>query len=534
MRTEINLTPKAVREQLSRIVKSSEFSNSPKLKKFLQFIVEQTLTGRETKIKGYTIALEVYGKTGDFESEKDPIVRVEARRLRRLLDHYYRYDGKQDPILIQVPKGGYVPIFALNRPSAAADRKIAHPDNTLTSNQQGVPLVAVLPFESVCDDAKIDNFAIGLTEEIIADLTHYENYRVFDFRTIASDQDQPFDISDISCSQIVDYVLTGKVQKSGHIVKVTASLADTQAGTHLWAKSYKQELNMTNLFDVQDEITHQVVATIADLYGIIPRVLYQKSRHSRPKILTSYHGILQFQYYNLNPSKNTAEQARKALKKTIKSDPEYALAWAMLAELDADDHGLLYGNIDQPLEQATQAAQRAVKLNSKCQYARFAAAYVHFHKNERDLFLREAKNAVGLNPHAAHIVGFTGLLIALIGEWDHGISLVHQSMKQNPDFPGYFHIANCLKFYSQEDFRKALDAGLLIKMPEFFWDPMLRTAIYGQLGRRDEAKASASELLELIPDFENRGRRLISNFVKINDLVEDLIESIKKVGINIF
>ena len=269
MNANSDLTPKAVREQLSRILNSSEFSRSTKLKRFLQFIVEQTLTGRENKIKGYTIALEVYGKTDDFESEKDPIVRVEARRLRRLLDHYYRNDGKQDPILIQVPIGRYVPIFASNLPSAAADRKIAHLDNTLTSNQQGIPLISVLPFESVCDDAKIDYFAIGLTEEIVADITRYENCRVVDFRTIASDQDRPFDISDISRSHIADYVLTGKVQKSGHIVKVTASLADTQAGTNLWAKSYKQELNMTNLFDVQDEITHQVVATIADHFGIL-------------------------------------------------------------------------------------------------------------------------------------------------------------------------------------------------------------------------------------------------------------------------
>ena len=528
-----DLTPKAVRKQLSRILNSSEFSRSTKLKQFLQFVVEQTLTGRETKIKGYTIALEVYGKTDDFESEKDPIVRVEARRLRSLLDHYYRNAGKQDPILIQVPKGRYVPIFAPNLPSEAVDRKIAHPDYTLTPNQRWVPIISVLPFESVSDSANIDYFAVGLIEEIIADLTRYENCRVVDSRAMTSYQDQICEISDISRLQSADYVLTGKVMNIGHTVKVNASLLDTQSGIKLWANTYKQKLNIANFFDVQDKITHQVVAMIADHYGIIPRALYQKSHRSRPKKLESYNGILQFQYYNLNPSRKSAEHARKALKKTIKDDPDYALAWAMLAELDADDHGLQYGNIEQSLEQARKAAREAVNLEPKCQYARFAVAYVHFHKNELDLFLHEAKNTIELNPYAAHIVGFTGLLIALIGEWNFGLSLVQKSMNLNPLFPGYFHIANCLKFYSQKDYRKALEEVLLIKMPQFFWDPMLRIAIYGQLSRQDEARESASELLELIPDFENMGRKLISNFVKINYLVDDIIEGIKKIGIDI-
>ena len=90
----------AIRAQLAQILQSAEFRASDKQRKFLRFIVEETLVGRDALLKGYTIAVEVYGRTEGFDPQVDPIVRVEAGRLRRALEHYYLTAGKDDPMRI--------------------------------------------------------------------------------------------------------------------------------------------------------------------------------------------------------------------------------------------------------------------------------------------------------------------------------------------------------------------------------------------------------------------------------------------------
>ena len=105
------LKPRAIDKQLRRIVSSPEFKATARQKKFLRFVVEKTLEGQADEIKGYTVATSVFGRKETFDQATDPIVSVEARRLRRALEHYYLVAGVQDPILIDIPKGGYVPTF---------------------------------------------------------------------------------------------------------------------------------------------------------------------------------------------------------------------------------------------------------------------------------------------------------------------------------------------------------------------------------------------------------------------------------------
>ncbi|MGE4372106.1 MAG: tetratricopeptide repeat protein [Xanthobacter sp.] len=100
-----------VRAALERVLASDDLRSSPRLAAFLRFVVEATLAGRAEQIKGYTIAVEALGRPTSFDPQADPIVRVEATRLRRALQGYYGGDGLTDPLRILVPKGGYVPVF---------------------------------------------------------------------------------------------------------------------------------------------------------------------------------------------------------------------------------------------------------------------------------------------------------------------------------------------------------------------------------------------------------------------------------------
>ncbi len=100
-----------IRLALSRIVNSRTFRDSYRLSSFLSFIVEMTLAGHGDKLKAYTIAVEALGRGANFDPQTDPIVRVEAGRMRQALARYYSGSGRDDPLVIEVPRGSYVPAF---------------------------------------------------------------------------------------------------------------------------------------------------------------------------------------------------------------------------------------------------------------------------------------------------------------------------------------------------------------------------------------------------------------------------------------
>jgi len=123
--------PDDIRRELNRIINSSSFRDAYRLTSFLSFIVEMTLMGHSKKLKAYTIAVEALDRGADFDPQVDPIVRVEAVRLRQALARYYSGAGRDDPLLIEVSRGSYVPAFRhrnasdRHKPGAAAPPRAA-------------------------------------------------------------------------------------------------------------------------------------------------------------------------------------------------------------------------------------------------------------------------------------------------------------------------------------------------------------------------------------------------------------------------
>ncbi len=139
----MTLPADAVRAQLARILASEIFSRSDRLTTFLTFIVEQSLDGRGVELKEHVLAMEVYGKTSDFDAGLDPIVRVDARRLRDKLREYYA-SAPHDTIIISVPKGSYAPAFETNGHATPAVVDAIRPARTFTSRVWSVRGAMVL------------------------------------------------------------------------------------------------------------------------------------------------------------------------------------------------------------------------------------------------------------------------------------------------------------------------------------------------------------------------------------------------------
>src|SRR6187402_706878 len=130
---------KTVRQQLDRMLASPTFQQVDRLKRFLSFIVTETIAGRGSDLKEYVIGVQVFGKEASFDPRTDPIVRVQARRLRTRLARYYQDEGNSDEIVVDLPKGGYAPVFRPRGEAPAAKRSV-------TAALVGRNTVAVLPW----------------------------------------------------------------------------------------------------------------------------------------------------------------------------------------------------------------------------------------------------------------------------------------------------------------------------------------------------------------------------------------------------
>src|SRR5947209_7582794 len=164
--TSLNGTDeRGVRLQLDRILSSREFSNAERMRRFLQLVVCEALGGRAGDLKEYPIGVAVFDRPASFDPSIDPIVRVEARRLRAKLDNYYQGEGRGDSILIELPKGRYTPRFTPREASPSAP-------------QPGPNVIAVLPFQNVGGSEEGRYFADGLTWELTHRLTAVQGLSV--------------------------------------------------------------------------------------------------------------------------------------------------------------------------------------------------------------------------------------------------------------------------------------------------------------------------------------------------------------------
>jgi adenylate cyclase len=530
MAADNNPSLETIRVQLERLLQSVDFRASNKQRKFLNFVVDETLKGRTSQVKGYTIAVAVYGRTESFDPQVDPIVRVEAGRLRRALEHYYLTAGKNDPVRIEIPKGGYVPTFnkVQNPPSGAKKQPSEPEDSALTSG----PSVAVMPLINLTNEKEQDYFTDGLTEELTNELARYQDFQVMASQSTMRFKGQDVDPKEVGVALGVRFLLMGSFRMDSKTLKVTIRLLDTSTTEQIWGESYKRDQTAAELIEIQEEIATRVIGAIADQFGIIKRRLSRESRKKAPADIKVYDAILRFYHYETELTPVAFEKALAALELAIEIDQEYGLAWAMLSHLHADNYALGFCEIEAPLEKALTFAQKGVALAPENQFARDALSLVYFHRGDKDSFLQHVEQTIALNPNSPYVVGVAGWHMTLYGEWGRGLKLLKKGMKLNPYHPSWFCLAPFMDCYNRGEYENALSEAMKFNFPEIYLDPMMRAAALGQLGRQNEAKAAVAQLLKLEPDFATRGRWIINRYVKVDNLIDKVIEGLRKAGLS--
>jgi TolB-like protein len=239
---------KAVRAQLEKILVSPGFVRSKRLGLFLRFTVEQYLEGRQNSLKEYLVGVEVFKKLESFDPRVDSIVRVEARRLRSKLERYYESEGRNDATIIRFRKGSYVPVI-MSQEQLIRERAL-QPEFTPSTRHK--KLIGIGQFTYLGTDPN-QNFCSGLSEDLVTALMKLQGLKVVARKPATSGAIGSEDTG-------VDYLLEGSFREGANRLRTCVQLIDLKAGVYFWSETFERDL--TNSFDLQDEICRSVAAAL--------------------------------------------------------------------------------------------------------------------------------------------------------------------------------------------------------------------------------------------------------------------------------
>jgi adenylate cyclase len=245
-------TADVVRAQLTRILESQSFMQAPMLRRLLQHLVERTLAG-DRELKEYVVGVEVFDRGSEFDPRTDTIVRAQARRLRAKLDEYYRQDGSEDSILIDIPKGRYLVECRVKATSPDRATDLPPPDEGRS--------IVVLPFVNLNADPETEFLTDGLTEELIGTLASVAQMRVVARTSAFHFKGRTEDIRKIGQRLGVRTALEGSVRIHQQRLRVIAQLIDLASGLHLWAETYDRTLGA--VFEIQQDIARAIVDNLS-------------------------------------------------------------------------------------------------------------------------------------------------------------------------------------------------------------------------------------------------------------------------------
>jgi serine/threonine-protein kinase len=405
---------RAICLQLERILASREFAGAERMRRFLRLVVTETLAGRPGALKEYVIGVSVFDRPSSFDPGSDPIVRVEARRLRAKLENYYRGEGRGDSILIELPKGRYSPKF--------------EPRNGVSTAERPRPnVIAVLPFQNLGGSEEGRDFAEGLTWELTHRLTAVPGLSVTAWNS-AVQAVSGADPMAAAARLKAGAVLTGSVRTAGGRIRIVAQLIDASSGFYLWSEVYDTALQ--DVLAIQDDIACSIATRLQVGFGGPPVSKASSTAYNAEAYQLYLEGRAQW-------NRRTAEGLRSSLEcfqRATEIDPNFARAWAGVADAYA-----LYGDyaVQRPSEAmplAKRAALRALEIDSSLAEAHCSLGLIlalgEWRWSEAEAHFRRA---LDLNPGYATAHHWIGVdLLAILGRFEEALDELEIARRLDP------------------------------------------------------------------------------------------------------
>jgi adenylate cyclase len=559
-------TPTAaeVRAALERILQSRCFEHANRASDFLRFVVEKTLAGEADQLKGYAIAIHVFGRPRDFNAKSDPLVRVEALRLRQRLTEYYAGEGFGDLVRLELPRGSYavkaystcrleppgpveVPApwhrsaaalqrhgrtvasaatvlfvavlsaVALQEPARVADVELW--GSAAAASQAGPDAhrtkITVVPLENLSATPRLDRLAAGLTEEIMVRLGELNLYVI----AAQASWYRPGKALDGVVRMEHSYVLTGSVRDQSGGARITLRILEAETGAQIWAAAYDEPPGIEGQPELQMKVARDAAAA-AGLFGPVfdaELTLTRRSSHTLelPDCQTRYRAFRRATNPALFP------EAFACFEGLVARHPQLAHAWAGLAMLYIDEHVYYSGAGDggAAFNRAHNAVQRALELDSMNVLANGALTRYQYYAGDPE-FVRTADRTIELDPNNGDMVGLLGILLTAYGDSMHGLELVARAEELAPTPRPLLNLARVFADLQDNKPCAALARAQQMDANSWFIAHMVAAAAAGLCGDDDAAAEARRKLLAVAPDFEAEAVGLVDLW-KFNDPLRD-------------
>ena len=578
-----SLSESEVRAALARVVASESFCGSPQLCRFLHFIVDARLRGQGANIKAYSIGVDAFGRDPSFDPDRDAIVRVEATRLRRALERYYAGAGFDDPVLIGLPRGGYLPSFdrrasappaeevSAGQPGAPPGRRpqalaivvtvlavvgaglltvLLLPRNggdpgsrppEVTANADagtpvsrlsqgnGMPTVEIASLRVSPASHAGDTLAALLTGRIT------EAFARFDSINVVSDSAPVNGKAPVppTGQSRPDYRLSGFMDHGNVTTAVHLRLIDAAETTIVWSRTFERPTGAMEQTLAGDDIARMVANSLLQTYGFIhsrDRARYRHSTDGDPR----YRCILEAGDSYRTYDQAGHQRARACLEHLTRLDPGFAVGFEALAVIYNRDYLLGSGvPADElvKLDLALRAAQRAVQLNPASARAYQALMIVLYSRRDTAGAFAAGDKALELNKYDNLILGGYGGRLIMAGNVERGMTMLRRAGDNGQVRQPLHHFFMFLGHYLGGDMQAAAFEAGQITEDGFPLGLVARAIAAFAAGKADQANRAISQLIAVQPGWRTDPRHMLELTIYNPDIVARLLRDLAAAGL---
>ncbi|MDP6953782.1 MAG: hypothetical protein QGF53_13590, partial [Alphaproteobacteria bacterium] len=357
-----------------------------------------------------------------------------------------------------------------------------------------------LSFDNLSGDPEQDYFADGITEDIITRLAQYPDILVLGRNTTFQFKGQAVDIPTIAEKLGADYVVEGSIRRGGDTVRVTAQLLGGESWGHIWAETYDRALDAAKIFAVQDEITERVAGQIGDVHGAISRAQSEQSERRAPKYFSSYDCILRAHEFVRQVSPDTHRVARDCLEGVIEAEPDYAEALAYLGNLYLLEIAVGLNTLpNSSLERALSMLERAVFQNPESGIAHVLYAQALYLTNNPQRAIREAEEALRLEPNNSDVIGWAGEVLSNTGAYQRTVEIMERLAVLNPKYPGWMNWNMAKVHMARGEYGEAISRLEMAQMNWYFLTHVFLAAAHCARDDLERGEAAMSAALSAYP-----------------------------------
>lgn len=488
----------AVRDALEQVLQWKGFAKSPLLSRFLRFIVERTLDGHANQIKEYTVGISVLDKPHGFNPQTDASVRINAIRLRKLLQEYYQENEGETAIRILLPKGSYCPEFLTRNSIEEASLPLKTPVNQQFSEES----ICVVPFTGIVHNSKeafsVEGFSAYLSEQ----LSLFQDIKVKSYGSVIACLQDGRKLEKLGPMLKVTYYLTGSIEIDAQNTLVSVQLFDAGSNTLIWSQDFSAQEEKDSLKQIIDRIASKIVGSLAGYSGLIHQRLFTFESEVVPVLSdTQANAVFWFYHFQTRLSEEVYQQALTQLERVTRENQECDLCWAVLAHLYV--HGIIYqyqSGVDNPIARAQAYLARAFALNPHSQQAYITLAWIQIFLRNKAEAKRAIETADKINPNSSYAIAVSSLGMSFLGEYEAAEALMEKAIPLHPLPFWWFNLPPIFMALKANDYNKMLFYARKIGTPAGIHEHVFEMIALYYLGETNNLRKLLKTYLEKFPD----------------------------------